>query len=470
MTTAPRVALIYFRKIGWVLLGLALACCDDEPFVGYVSRSTYFEYHNQVDEPLCPTLLPMLDLHAEMIGAKLGLSLDPDDPVRYYKFRDREAYLAAGRCPSGVSGCAEAGAVYSTRYFHAHEQVHAFATRAWGWSIGLLMEGMAVALSCEPAIHLQPGLRPVDAVGELDWRDLLGLQGSDANAGNRYLAAGFFVTHLVNKYGWESVEVFYRNVPSGASVARVEAEFADVFSTSIDQEWDEVMNLPQAPSCNWDWACMATELAPGEAASPDCDGEMHRRIDVAPDGGVVLTIEGEDTQLMLLSCGQATPTPYMLEGALGRSVATHWASLPPGSYTLMRGPDVGLPGSVTFRAQLSGPLVGSVCPLANTVSLDESGSTTIDFVAGPVDGWMRLNGGGATYHVSPHDLWWVGLQPGPISICTDCTASSCVPLPFNGAADIVITDQSVVRFQNVAATPSPTEAWSSLVFQAVTAP
>jgi len=44
---------------------------------------------------------------------------------------------------------------------------------------------------------------------------------------------------------------------------------------------------------------------------------------------------------------------------------------------------------------------------------------------------MRLAGGGHSYDASPYDLTWNNLlTPGPISICTDCTSTSCVPIPF----------------------------------------
>jgi len=52
-------------------------------FVGTVSRSQFFEYHDEVDEPLCPTLLSMLDQHVQQIGGKIGLQPDPANPIAY---------------------------------------------------------------------------------------------------------------------------------------------------------------------------------------------------------------------------------------------------------------------------------------------------------------------------------------------------------------------------------------------------
>src|SRR5690242_19344003 len=58
------------RAIAFVALLAAPACGGGSSalFVGTVSRSQFFEYHDEVDEPLCPTLLSMLDQHVQLIG------------------------------------------------------------------------------------------------------------------------------------------------------------------------------------------------------------------------------------------------------------------------------------------------------------------------------------------------------------------------------------------------------------------
>jgi len=61
------------RSTGWPALAfialLVPPSCGGSgaPFVGTISRSKFFEYHDEVDEPLCPTLLSLLDQHAEQI-------------------------------------------------------------------------------------------------------------------------------------------------------------------------------------------------------------------------------------------------------------------------------------------------------------------------------------------------------------------------------------------------------------------
>jgi hypothetical protein len=139
----------------------SLSCgSEDEPFVGHVSRSRLFEYHTREPATLCPTLLDRLDEHASTIGTKVGVDPAAGRQFRYYKFRDPADFAAAKACPDGVGACG-GRAVYSTKFFHAHELVHAYAFRGWAsHSAGLLAEGVAVALSCDPFLGLLPGQRP----------------------------------------------------------------------------------------------------------------------------------------------------------------------------------------------------------------------------------------------------------------------------------------------------------------------
>jgi hypothetical protein len=444
---------------GLLFLVAASTACD--PFVGDVSHSRFFEYHDQVHERLCPSLLAKLDLHAQMQGEKLGLTLDENHPYRYFKFRDNAAFAAnSAGCPPENGACALGNEVYSASYFHAHEQAHDYAFRAWGgWSDGLINEGQAVAMSCTPFYELEPNQKPTDVVGRLDWRDLLNLFG---NSNEGYGAAGFFVTALANQYGWPRVGELYKKVPRHASADTVAQAFAALFPTSIDEAWSAALTKPGAAPCQKDWRCLATAMAPGDVATPDCDGEMHRRVDVVAPGGVVLSLVGDNSSLMLLSCSDATPTAYTLESGPAKHPTTHWASLPPGSYTMFPG-QVALPANVTLQSNFSATLVGDSCAAASAVVLDPSGSTSIDLLAGRVDGWMRLAGGGHSYDVSPYNLFWSDLTiAGPVSICTDCRASACLSIPYGQTTRVIIGNSSVVRFQNVMSSPPPSGAWGQL--------
>jgi hypothetical protein len=282
------------------------------------------------------------------------------------------------------------------------------------------------------------------------------LQG-DSDVG--YEAAGYFVTYLAKTYGWDSVGALYRKVSWNTSADDVASAFAQVFPTTMDQAWSTALSAPGAAPCQRDWICMATAMAVGDVATPDCDGEMHRTVEVGTTGGVVLSMTGGNFVLTLLSCTDPTPMPYTIEAA-----GHHWASLPPGSYTMFQGP---APASVTVQSNFSGPLVSNTCASAGPMALDPNAATYVDFPFGFVDGWMHLAGGGHSYGVAPYGLWWNDPQtPGPISICTDCSGTSCVPIPHGQLVPtrVTISDQSVVHFQKVSSQPPITNAtWGQLI-------
>jgi len=75
--------------------------------------------------------------------------------------------------------------------------------------------------------------------------------------------------------------LLYRHKEEVADVSRA---FAEVFPTSIDQAWSDALGAPGAAPCQRDWQCMATAMAIGDVATPDCDGELYRAVDVAAPG------------------------------------------------------------------------------------------------------------------------------------------------------------------------------------------
>jgi hypothetical protein len=437
--------------IGLGALAMFLACSNPAggggPFLGTVSRSQFFEYHDRVDEPLCPTLLSLLDEHALRIGGKIGLDPDPARPFRYYKFRDGQDLASSGACGSGPAACAPGDTVRSSEYFDAHELAHDYVNRAWqGQSIGLLNEGEAVALSCYPSSNLQPSVRPADALGNPDWRSLLYLQG---NTTNGYVAAGLWMTNLAATYGWERARQLHQRVRPGISAADFEREFAQVYPLSMDEAWSQALDTAGAPPCQDEWNCDATPLDVGSTVQPACDGQMHRTITVTDQPGVVLGMGGMNSELLLRDCGATRAPTYELTGGW-TTRTTHAAVVPPGIYTLFSAP---APTDVTFVSYLPAGFGAPACTSASGVALDPAQVTYLDLLAGSIDGWVPLAGGGSRYNVETLNLFWNGFPAAAgAAICDGCdVAAACLGLPGGAATTVAVGAAGVLRLQGVTA-------------------
>jgi hypothetical protein len=447
------------------LLSLSAAACSRarEPFAGRVTRSRFFEYHDQANEPLCPTLLALLDRHAQMIGGQLGLPLDGSDPYQYYKFLDLDAFAQSG-CPPEWGACALGNAVYATTYFHPHELAHDYAFRAFGgWSVGLLNEGEAVALSCIPSYDAEPTEAPSQVLGPGDWRTLVDLYGNSLVG---YLKAGFWMTYLVERFGWSRVAELHARIPPGTSSSDFEVQFAQVYPLSMDQAWSEALAAPSAPSCFRAWDCMSTPLAVGEDVPPDCDGAMHRSVAIGSEGGIVLSLGGVSATIELRTCGDSAASQvspiYQLAGG-GTARTTHWASLPPGTYTLFS--DL-TPTDVAFDSYFPPTLVGATCETAGTVSLDPAQFTFLDLLAGQVDGWIRLAGAGNSFGVQALNVIWPGWPSasGAPLVCDSCDpAAACTPLSLD-LTSVAIGDHAALHLRGVVSAPPSSAMWGQILF------
>ena len=431
-----------------VLLG-ALSCeAGGGPFAGTVSRSQFFEYHDRVDEPLCPTLLSLLDDHARLIAGKIGFNPDPADPIQYFKFRDDGDFRASSPCPPENGSCASASGVYSEYFFEPHELAHTYLFRAWGSKpTGLVAEGEAVALSCEPSSLAFPGARPRDHLKNPAWRDLLALYG---NSTEGYEAAGYWITYLAGRYGWQSVRELNERARPGISATDFEREFARVYPISMDDAWSATLDTPGAAPCENDWRCMSTPLEVGTRVAPECDGQLHRSISVVDQAGVALTLGGVGTEILLHDCANPAAATYELTGG-GTERTTHLAALPPGTYTMFPAP---APKDVQFSAYLPSTYDSGSCAPGVGVTIDPTEETHVDLLPGAPNGWIQIDGGGQDYLAETVNLTWTGwpAPAGAPAVCDGCDASAnCVLLPAGQLTSVTIGDGSFLRLQGVSA-------------------
>lgn len=432
----------------WLAVAILAACT--EPFEGEVHNTRYFEYHEQTDDPVCPGLFDLLDEHAETIAKEIGIELDPDNPIRYYRFRDQEALRDAGACREAAMSCADGDdgdSVASADPFNRHELAHAHTIRNWGHSIRLLTEGEAVALSCQP-IFLDGDEMVTDL--DADWRDFIDVQAGDKNAVIGYIAAGRFVTLLANRYGWEAVAMLHVQMADGGSAADLEEAFSVIFPESIDAVWAEAMRADATP-CVEVAACPSrgpVEL--GTDARFECDGIPHQVLTVEPQSTVVVA-----TTNSLFALRRCTNLERVRLRGEGDTV--HWLSLPAGQY---RFSDVDTQPSASVLSRTAGeaahveqvdpsPLVAPTCSAARRVPLDPQASTAIIVADRQDEGWIQIDGGGRTYAVdkTPSDsLDWVAF------LCGSCDLDTCVSdfgdeavIPDGAAVWMLGVEPDVVR-------------------------
>jgi hypothetical protein len=416
-----------YRKIPTLTISLLLVFCQchkHEPFIGHVSRSAYFEYHEHADTVLCPTLLSRLDEHARLIGGKLGLAGSLAEPFRYYHFIDASDFASQNDCASEWGACALGDAVYTTKAFDPHEQAHDYAYRAFGgWTTGLLSEGEAVALSCNPRL---PVMQASSLAGVGDWRNLLYLYHDSLNG---YYAAGVFVTYLAEKYGWQRVAALHRRVGPGISPHDFEVEFAQHYPLSMDDAWAAALSQPYGPPCLSDWVCSATPLAIGQPADPDCDGEMHRSIDTGGAPFVVLSFEGDPIDLV--DCDSPSTPPLSLYGVGGHKTV-HWAGIPNSRLALAY--SMSAPVHVVLEQALTTSIVSDMCSAGPVVSLQADAISVLDLPAGVAEGWIRVDGGGRAFTIS-------------VEMCSSCgEGATCTSLSAaNTAPSLAVGDGFAVR-------------------------
>ncbi len=199
----------------------------------YIYYITGTDAHRDIE-----TLAEMADAEAERVEARFGAQFDEKIPLTFLpRVLGHGGFASDGLY---VSYLDENYAGNATRQVIHHEMVHWLDARQGGdLRPSILVEGLAVYLS-NGHFKEEPILPRAAALLELNWyiplRDLTdAFYTSQHEIG--YLQAAALVAYLVETYGWERFDAFYRDIhaaPDGKQSSALENGLREHFGLNLD--------------------------------------------------------------------------------------------------------------------------------------------------------------------------------------------------------------------------------------------
>jgi hypothetical protein len=285
------------------IAAMGLAGCHPTGFElsGSEYHSANFDYlFHPTDTTVCPSVMDSLEEHRALISSYLHIDPDSLPPVTYFKMRDEREYLA--RCTVGGDGAANAGKDYvvSPVPFDEHELIHTITLGAWGFSTRFLEEGIAVALSCDPAAvavtdapynHWSPQF---DSLGSESSpasvalytvgvpATITNLYDIDVSGNAGYSAAGAVTTYLLDSGSVDKLAELWAHVSMDASESDFSAALENVYGFSLEEVWQSLQTTRHRP-CAPVWMCSLPEITNNGAGTlrSSCTGKDLGR----PTGG-----------------------------------------------------------------------------------------------------------------------------------------------------------------------------------------
>jgi hypothetical protein len=280
---------------------LGAACGPDLP--DRLWRSEHVRYFSRPgDQSVCPALLDVLEEHGQVIADRLGIE---HTIVTYYKYDGVDDFQKSSECGPKAAACAPNATARSPSDFDRHELVHAYLA-PYGRPPALLMEGAAVALSCE---HYP---RPTGS-----WRDALAY---DRLSQEFYGAGGWLVSYLLRMFRKTWFVNLYGGLQVNATADEIADVFTDIYGMSLDDVWAAAIGGRQEPmNCPWECSrpAFTADGQPHPLAAPCGRGSLQLTVDVPGEGvtrwlldgvaGVtVRSCDGYDSPLTALSSGAGT--------------------------------------------------------------------------------------------------------------------------------------------------------------------
>jgi hypothetical protein len=263
---------------------LSLTACHPSgfEFKDGAYHSAHFDYLFHADDTtVCPDVMDSLEQHEEVLASYLGIDETTLPRVTYFKLRDANEYRSRNNVGRDAAANAGRDFVVSPLPFDEHELLHAITLGAWGYSAGFLEEGIAVALSCNPAaveVTSRPyrdWAPPNDAIpDESDpWSIALCYAGicptiaqlydvyAPGFAG--YAAAGAVTTYLLDTAGAGKFRQLWASVSLSTSAADFSGALKNIYGFSLDDVWQILLTTRHRP-CAPVWMCSLPQITNDE--------------------------------------------------------------------------------------------------------------------------------------------------------------------------------------------------------------
>src|SRR5205814_1470539 len=165
--------------------------------------------------------------------------------VTYYKFADTADFAAHNDCPTGSGGCTTSeSAVQSVNGLDLHELVHAYLF-ATGYPPNVLVEGVAVAVSCTADSYYTE--KPTET-----WEQLADDMFSTKDTVSVYRDGAWLVGYLLDVFGPQRFMTLYATLGSGVDSATMDAAFQAVYGQSLADIWAAALaDTPPRNVCVW---------------------------------------------------------------------------------------------------------------------------------------------------------------------------------------------------------------------------
>ncbi len=431
-----------------VLAALSPACSElNSQFDGPKYESQHFVYRTQASDPdVCEEALEHLDAHAEALADLLSLPLNHKG--RYYKFSSDDALDDAGVCRESAQSCYGDNTIYTTRPVDGHEVSHWVMGQSFGTDIsGLVAEGIATAVSCEP--HFEP------RTDDWDFRDF-GVDPPLSDSFN-HAQAGRLMLGLWGLNG--STAVWTKLMGLSADTTNEELDRrATQLGTSLDEAWSYAVEH-RLPSCVPVYACSGPALDWGSSElTAGCHGFEPATLP-EQEGG--LRFYSSDLAVRIMPCSPDAD-PFALHRLRFREPAgdfEFWFPKSPGKQA------VWLEDSETSTHDRSTELRFESLPSAFLTACENSASEVREnqnvalVVVGEPLQFVPLS----MEVPGPLELRWDGPIPADVSVswCGGCDAGEAVEcqaltaLSMGGRHVLNEVQSGVLRIETHAALPSP---------------